>query len=224
MPASRAAWLEAWIAAERGRFALWLPVFMGAGVLGYFALRSEPPVWAGASVALPAILGVLLARPWQVPRAVLASLAAAAIGFAAAQLAAVTVAPLDGLPTHAVVLHGTVRGVEAVSAGRRVTLDAVRIDGADATASPAPARAAQGERCDAGDQRGSGQRARPGPGGLAARLSGRVGHAARHLTSPTSPGRATRLDRSSCATTRRWARCSGSCGCASRSTGGSTRS
>jgi competence protein ComEC len=131
MPASRAAWLEAWIAAERGCFALWLPVFMGAGVLGYFALGSEPPVWAGASVALPAILGVLLARPWQVPRAALASLAAAAIGFAAAQLAAVTVAPLDDLPTHAVVLHGTVRGVEAVSAGRRVTLDGVRIDGTD---------------------------------------------------------------------------------------------
>ena len=65
------------------------------------------------------------------PRAALASLAAAAMGFAAAQVAAVTAAPLDSLPTHAVVLHGTVRGVEAVSGGRRATLDAVRIDGTD---------------------------------------------------------------------------------------------
>jgi hypothetical protein len=34
--------LETWRAAERGRFALWLPVFMGAGVLCHFAPRAEP--------------------------------------------------------------------------------------------------------------------------------------------------------------------------------------
>src|ERR1017187_7603588 len=35
----------AWLAAERGRAVLWLPVLMGAGVLTYFALRHEPPPW-----------------------------------------------------------------------------------------------------------------------------------------------------------------------------------
>ncbi len=34
---------HALLAAERGRFALWLPVFMGAGDAFYFALRAEPP-------------------------------------------------------------------------------------------------------------------------------------------------------------------------------------
>ena len=34
--------------AERGRFVLWLPVFMGIGVLTYYGLRSEPPAWIGA--------------------------------------------------------------------------------------------------------------------------------------------------------------------------------
>lgn len=38
------------IEAERGRFALWLPVFLGAGDLAYFAQQSEPPGWLGAAV------------------------------------------------------------------------------------------------------------------------------------------------------------------------------
>ena len=130
MQTDPAAWLEAWIAAERERFALWLPVFIGVGVLTYFALRTEPPVWAGASIALPAIIGALLTRPWPVPRAAMIALAATAIGFGAGQLATVTVTPLDVLPSHAAVFQGTVRGVEAVAAGRRITLDAVQIDGA----------------------------------------------------------------------------------------------
>jgi hypothetical protein len=40
--------------AQLGRYALWLPVCMGSGTLGYFALRTEPPVWAGLAVFLPA--------------------------------------------------------------------------------------------------------------------------------------------------------------------------
>src|SRR4051812_48404532 len=37
--------------AERGRFVLWLPVFMAAGVLLYYDLRFEPPAWIGAKFA-----------------------------------------------------------------------------------------------------------------------------------------------------------------------------
>lgn len=121
--------LDAWRAAEQGRFALWLPVFMGAGVLLYFGLRSEPWPWLGASVAVPAVAGAVLARSWPVMRAALAALAAGAIGLAAAQFATATVKPLDPLPTHAAVYTGTIRGVEAVPTGRRVTLDRVTIEG-----------------------------------------------------------------------------------------------
>jgi hypothetical protein len=39
-PMARA--LEAWQTAERGRFVLWLPVFMGLCVVVYFGLRTEP--------------------------------------------------------------------------------------------------------------------------------------------------------------------------------------
>ena len=39
-----------WLDAERERAVLWLPVFMGAGVLTYYSLRFEPPVWLGAAL------------------------------------------------------------------------------------------------------------------------------------------------------------------------------
>jgi hypothetical protein len=47
--------LDSWLDTERERLALWLPVFMGAGVLAYYTLRFEPAPWVGAAVALPAI-------------------------------------------------------------------------------------------------------------------------------------------------------------------------
>jgi hypothetical protein len=54
--------LDAWQVAERGRFMPWLAVFMGTGVLGYFALRVEPPLWLGASVVVPLVCASLRAN------------------------------------------------------------------------------------------------------------------------------------------------------------------
>ena len=42
---------DAWAEAERGRFALWLPVAATAGVVGYFALSREPALCSGPAVA-----------------------------------------------------------------------------------------------------------------------------------------------------------------------------
>lgn len=134
--AGRAAarWAD-WLAAERGRFALWLPVFMGAGDLAYFTLRAEPPGWAGIGLLLPAVAGALLARPWRLLRAALAAMAAAALGFTAAQFAAARAPPLLILPNHAAVASGTVDALESLPEGRRVTLRRATI-GADASALP----------------------------------------------------------------------------------------
>ncbi|MCH6591279.1 MAG: hypothetical protein IH806_12380, partial [Proteobacteria bacterium] len=41
--------LEAALAGERERWALWLPVCLGLGVALYFALAVEPPLWLGAA-------------------------------------------------------------------------------------------------------------------------------------------------------------------------------
>jgi competence protein ComEC len=124
-------WLEAWQTAERGRFALWLPVFMGTGVLCYFALRSEPPLWLGMAVATPAICSALLLKCHVPPRAAVMAVAAAAVGFTASQLATVRAPQWALLPTRATILTGVVRSVEALPDGRRIALESVRLDGGD---------------------------------------------------------------------------------------------
>jgi competence protein ComEC len=124
------AWMQAWVATERDRLPLWLPVFMGSGVLCYFALRAEPPGWLGAAVAVPAVVATMLLASRPVLRAITMALAAAAIGLASAQFATWRAPPLETLPPHATVLTGTVRGVEALPEGRRISLEATQLDGA----------------------------------------------------------------------------------------------
>ena len=120
--------LPDWIVAERGRFALWLPVLMTAGNACYFSLLAEPPPRAGPVALLAA--ASLLAAGWrrQVPRAVALCAVAASLGFAAAQFAAREAPPLMQVPRRGVVLTGTVRAVEPLPAGLRVTIDAPRLD------------------------------------------------------------------------------------------------
>jgi competence protein ComEC len=122
-------WLAAWRDAEAGRFALWLPVFMGAGVLVYFDLRFEPPLWWGPSVALPSIVLAIAARG--LPRAAVLPIAAAALGFASAQVATARAPPIEsGLPYRATIAAGTVKAVEILPGGRRIVLQDVHLDGA----------------------------------------------------------------------------------------------
>jgi competence protein ComEC len=122
--------------AERGRFVLWLPVFMGAGVLAYFTLRAEPPAWIGASIAVLGF-GVALALPNRALVRALGFLCGfAGLGFASAQYTTARAPPIEAnLPTHAVMMTGTVRAVEIMPNGRRITLA-----GADLTDAPFSAR------------------------------------------------------------------------------------
>jgi competence protein ComEC len=117
-----------WLDAERGRLAVWLAVFMGAGVATYYALRFEPPVWIGpAAVALAVPSAVLVRRM----RWLLAPLAAVALGFASGQLATARAPPLESaLPTHATVITGPVEAVETLPEGRRIVIHPAFLDGA----------------------------------------------------------------------------------------------
>jgi competence protein ComEC len=120
--------LESWLDLERDRLALWLAVFMGAGVLGYYTLRFEPAPWVGAVVAMPAIaLAIRLPNL----RWLIGPVAAAALGFTAAQFATARAPPIEtDLPTHATVVTGTIRAVEALPEGRRITIQPAWIDAA----------------------------------------------------------------------------------------------
>ena len=117
-----------WVAAEWDRWPLWLPVAMGAGVLAYFGLHAEP---ASAWLALPwpfLALALPLRGRHPLAGAALALIGAAALGFAAALFHARSAPPVPDLPRTATIVSGTVATVDLLPEGRRVTLDAPRLD------------------------------------------------------------------------------------------------
>ena len=119
---------DSWLDTERERLALWLPVFMGAGVLAYYTLRFEPAPWVGAAVALP-VSGLAVGLPGL--RWLIAPFAAAALGFTSGQIATARAPPIEvDLPTHASIVTGTIRAVEPLPEGRRITILPAWIDDA----------------------------------------------------------------------------------------------
>uniref|UniRef100_A0A8J4H943 ComEC/Rec2 family competence protein n=1 Tax=Acidicaldus sp. TaxID=1872105 RepID=A0A8J4H943_9PROT len=116
------------VEAEAGRFALWLPVFLGIGDIFYFSLRAEPPLWAGAAVAGLALAIFLLLRGFSLARLLPFLLFVTALGFGAAQFATFRAPPLLELPRRAVMLSGRVTAIEGLPEGSRVVLDGVRLN------------------------------------------------------------------------------------------------
>lgn len=133
-PASTHPWVgraAAALAAERSRFPLWLPPFLGLGIGIYFALPTEPsPAW-GVGVALVAGVGCAGLRGrslgWFL---ICAAVLAVALGFAAAQWRTVRLAaPVIERPTGALMVEGNAVEVEALpEGGSRVTLEHLVFD------------------------------------------------------------------------------------------------
>ncbi len=117
-----------WVFAERGRFFLWLPVCMTAGNAAYFALTAEPDGWLGVAALAVAGAAALALRRLVVVRAVCLAIAAAALGFAAAQVATARAPPRMEVPRKAVLVSGPVRAVEPLPEGVRVTLEQPVLD------------------------------------------------------------------------------------------------
>ncbi|MBU8538132.1 ComEC/Rec2 family competence protein [Falsiroseomonas tokyonensis] len=120
-------WLLEMLARQQGRFAPWLAVALGAGVLWYFDQPVEPraqPLW----LALPLLgLAAFLARRWWLVGWAAALPGAVLLGAGlAAWHAGRQPAPLH-LPFNAVVLEGVVAQVEPLPEGRRMTLREVRL-------------------------------------------------------------------------------------------------
>ena len=113
---------------EQGRFILWLPVAMGIGVACYFALLTEPPRWLGAQLIFVLAIAAWLLRASPLWRATTLLAAAGTLGFASAQFTAARLPPVEPLPSRAVVLTGTVLGVELLpDNAQRVTITAPRL-------------------------------------------------------------------------------------------------
>ncbi len=129
------------LAAERDRWALWLPVALGFGIAVYFSLPAEPPITLGPAAAVAAALAW-----WFVRRRGLAAIAALAVtaiavGFAAAQLRTAGVAaPVLAARIGPVAVTGVVAEVERRVGDFRLLLDAPRIQGHSAETTPARVR------------------------------------------------------------------------------------
>jgi competence protein ComEC len=121
--------VEAALARQHGRFAPWLAVALGAGILVYFAQPAEPglsALWA----ALPlAVLGAWVARRARVAGWLLGLLAAGLLGFGIAAWHAARMPPPLDLPRVAVAVTGTVTEVTLLPEGRRVTLGDAQVNG-----------------------------------------------------------------------------------------------
>jgi competence protein ComEC len=111
-----------WMEAERGRFFLLLPVAMAAAILVYFHLKTEPPAWVGVALVAGALAAVAAGWRRQDMRFLAFLGLAAALGFARAEWRTASMPPLLDLPRGAVTLEGRVLAVDALPAGRRVTL------------------------------------------------------------------------------------------------------
>jgi competence protein ComEC len=132
--------------AERERWFLWLPVGIGAGVAGYFALTVEPPLWLGAAGLL--LSAVVLAWLWWRASTEafhgcapgLLGLLVVLLGFTAAtwrtQLVEAPVLARRG----AHVLEATVLLVEDRTRGQRLLLGEATIEDVEQDATPAQIR------------------------------------------------------------------------------------
>lgn len=142
-PARVVDWLRSQVLAERARWALWLPVALGAGIGGYFALPTEPPVWLGtASVAFALLVSVAgrLRTEVLMPALVLAVVSG---GFAAAQLRTqIVAAPILAEEHGPAAVVGQVLAVEPRERGDRLLLARPEVEGLPVRLTPERARVA----------------------------------------------------------------------------------
>jgi competence protein ComEC len=120
--------LAAWVEAERGRFFLLLPIAMGAAILVYFDLPTEPPLWIGALLA--GFGWLVLGGGWRYPpmRFGAALVLAASLGFARAEWRTAAMPPLIAVPYGVVTVAGNLVSIDELPNGRRVTIGGARLD------------------------------------------------------------------------------------------------
>ncbi|MEE8245849.1 MAG: ComEC/Rec2 family competence protein [Alphaproteobacteria bacterium] len=131
--------------AERERWLLWLPVFLGLGVGLYFLLPVEPPPWLGAAglvLGLGLGLGAGALGRRRLPLLLVGSAAAAvALGFAATAWRSHWVAaPVLAKRLGPVVITGRVVEANVYTPGLRLVLERLDIDGLDAAETPRKVR------------------------------------------------------------------------------------
>ena len=158
-PLGWARWLTVTLAdlalADRDRWALWLPVLIGLGVLTYFGLSVEPPTWAISTLTLAGTVGVVLLRGRLPLQLVAGALLAFALGLAVSQWQTHRVAaPVLERPIGPVEVEGRVVLQDVLPGRVRVILDRLSIERVDGWRTPDRIRVTLG-RGDVAPETGS---------------------------------------------------------------------
>ena len=125
--------LSGWAEAETGRFLLFLPVFMAAGVVAYFTWPGEPRAGPALAAAI-SLLGIAWWARQRLWAIALLWAGFALLGFASARLESARAPNWDDLPRRAAIVSGRVGLTEMLPEGRRVTIEAASLDGGAALA------------------------------------------------------------------------------------------
>lgn len=132
-----AQWFESWLDQERGRFILWIPVFWGVGIAGYFSCHVEPiyPSIPIIIAGVMALLSVLVSRQMSFPtgfmvRALGIAVFSTSAGFFVAHTRThhLNTWQLDA-PMHHITITGQVKKLETAPSKTRVTLCDVKLLG-----------------------------------------------------------------------------------------------
>jgi competence protein ComEC len=123
VPANLLHRLAAQFVAERERWPLWLPVFLGIGIGAYFWLAAEPAPALGASLLAASAAFVAFAWRQQRDATLALILFAIALGFAAAQLqATLAAAPVLERRLGPVMVEGRLVAVDPLPEGARLVI------------------------------------------------------------------------------------------------------
>ncbi|HEY5209481.1 MAG TPA: ComEC/Rec2 family competence protein [Stellaceae bacterium] len=143
-PWGLARWFGDNLAAERGRWALWLPGFIGAGIGIYFWLTAEPPLWpapVGIGVALVAGVAALWRVRFAAGLVPAVALLALSLGFGLAQFQTwLVAAPVLHHRLGPVVVQGRLVAVDPLPEGTRLLIAPRNIERLDPRDVPARVR------------------------------------------------------------------------------------
>ncbi len=140
------AFLEA-LEAEQDRWFLWVPVFLGAGIVGYFQLPTEPQLLLALAPLPIALVLSMLWRRGSLAVIVTGALLSATTGFALAKMRTDYVrAPVLDRPRRSARIHRTRRAATRARAADHIAAGLVRgaFESADA---PSHSRSYDGSHC-----------------------------------------------------------------------------
>lgn len=132
-------WLAETFAAERDRWALWIPVFFGAGIATYFALPVEPPLSAALAALAPPLLLLVLAFGFRRSAVQLVAIALifTVAGFVTAELRSrLVAAPILVREIGPTQVAGEILTIDASEKRPRLLLQDIAIQDLDAAETP----------------------------------------------------------------------------------------